>query len=43
MVHQILLLLDGESSREDIRGIPIWHDEQLHLAEWQVLQQLDYL
>ena len=34
MVHQILLLLSGT---------PIWHDEQLHLAEWQALQQLDYL
>ena len=21
----------------------IWHDEQLHLPEWQALQQLDYL
>ena len=23
--------------------MPIWHDEQLHLAEWQALQQLEYL
>ena len=43
MVHQILLLLSGASSPRDLRGIPVWHDEQLHLAEWQALQQLDYL
>ena len=43
MVHQILLPLSGASSPHDTRGIPIWHDEQLHLAEWQALQQLDYL
>ena len=22
---------------------PLWHEEQLHLAEWQALQQLEYL
>ena len=22
---------------------PIWHDDQLHLAEWQCVQQLEYL
>ena len=43
MVHQILLLLSGAGSPRDLRAMPIWHDEQLHLAEWQALQQLDYL
>ena len=43
MVHQILQLLGGASSPGDLRVMPIWHDEQLHLAEWQALQQLDYL
>lgn len=42
-MHQILLLLSGASSPRDLRVKPIWHDEQLHLAEWQALQQLDYL
>ena len=32
MIHQILLLL-GERS--------LWHDDQLHLAEWQALQQFE--
>ena len=35
MVHQILLLSGGASSLRDLSGIPIWHDEQLHLAKWQ--------
>ena len=43
MVHQILQLLGGANSPGDLRVMPIWHDEQLHLAEWQALQQLDYL
>ena len=43
MVHQILHLLADASSPHEVRAIPIWHDEQLHLAEWQALQQLDYL
>ena len=43
MVHRILLLLSGASSPRDLHAMPIWHDEQLHLAEWQALQQLDYL
>ena len=34
MIHDILLFANG---------IPMWHDEQLHLAEWQALQQLEYL
>ena len=33
MVHDILELL----------SVPSWHDEQLHLAEWQALQQAEYL
>ena len=24
-------------------GVPIWHEEQLHLAEWQALQQLEFV
>ena len=24
-------------------GAPIWHEEQLHLAEWQALQELEFL
>ena len=24
-------------------GCPLWHDDQLHLAEWQALQQIEYL
>ena len=34
MIHQILLHCDA---------IPRWHDDQLHLAEWQALQQIEYL
>ena len=43
IVHQILVLLSGAGSSRDLRGILIWHDEQLHLADWLALQQLDYL
>ena len=43
MVHQILLLLSGASSPRDLHAMPIWQNEQLHLAEWQALSQLDYL
>ena len=45
MVHAILCCV-GTSLREGcicLRGIPLWHDDQLHLAEWQALQQLDFL
>ena len=24
-------------------GCPLWHDDQLHLPEWQALQQIEYL
>ena len=24
-------------------GAPVWHEEQLHLAEWQALQELEFL
>ena len=24
-------------------GAPLWHDDQLHVAEWQALQQFDFL
>ena len=34
MIHQILLPLVMKS---------LWHDDQLHSAEWQVLQQIEYL
>ena len=43
MVHQILLFASGASARSDIRAMPLWHDEQLHLAEWQALQQMEYI
>ena len=43
MVNDILYLLSEGSDAEHPRGIPIWHDEQLHLAEWQALQETDYL
>ena len=33
VIHQILCLL----------GCPLYHNDQLHLAEWQALQQIDYL
>ena len=33
IIHRILSLL----------GYPLWHDDQLHLSEWQALQQLEYL
>ena len=45
MVHAILCYV-GTSEREDcviMRGIPLWHEEQLHLAEWQALSQLEFL
>ena len=32
-MHQILSFL----------GCPLWHDDQLHLSEWQALQQIEYL
>jgi hypothetical protein len=35
MVNEIIRLVG--------RGSPLWHDHQLHLAEWQALQQLEYL
>ena len=43
MVHDILLFLSGADGPRDVRGMPMWHEEQLHLAEWQALQQLEYL
>ena len=43
MVNDILVLLSGGSASEHSRGIPLWHVEQLHVAEWQALQQTDYL
>ena len=33
IIHRILSLL----------GCPLWHDDQLHLSEWQALQQIEYL
>ena len=33
IIHRILSFL----------GCPLWHDDQLHLAEWQALQQIEYL
>ena len=45
MVHAILCFV-GTSFREDhedLVGILIWHEDQLHLAEWQALQQLEFL
>ena len=33
IIHRILSFL----------GCPLWHDDQLHLSEWQALQQLEYL
>ena len=43
MVHDILLFSSGADRPNDVRGMPMWHEEQLHLAEWQALQQLEYL
>ena len=45
VVHAILCYA-GASRRNDgvcLRGIPLWHADQLHLAEWQALQQLEFL
>ena len=33
IIHRVLSFL----------GCPLWHDDQLHLSEWQALQQLEYL
>ena len=33
IIHRILSFL----------GCPLWQDEQLHLSEWQALQQVEYL
>ena len=33
IIHRVLSFL----------GCPLWHDDQLHLPEWQALQQLEYL
>ena len=33
IIHRILSFL----------GCPLWHDDQLHLSEWQALQQIEYL
>ena len=43
VVHGILLYLTDADSPSFGRVMPMWHDEQLHLAEWQALQQLEYL
>ena len=43
---QAILGYVGTSLRDDcvcLRGIPPWHMEQLHVAEWQALQQLEFL
>ena len=39
----ILLFVGDAGAAEHADGKPIWHDDQLHLAEWQALQQLEYL
>jgi hypothetical protein len=33
IIHPILSFL----------GCPLWHDDQVHLSEWQALQQIEYL
>ena len=33
ITHQVLSFL----------GCPLWHDHQLHVSEWQALQQIEYL
>ena len=33
IIHPILTFL----------GCPLWHDDQMHLSEWQALQQIEYL
>ena len=36
----------GESRADGVVmfvGAPVWHEEQLHLAEWQALQELEFL
>ena len=43
MIHRILYLLSETNGPGNMRGAPLWHDEQLHLAEWQALQQLEYV
>ena len=43
MIHQILLFVDERGASEHCDGRPLWHDDQLHLAEWQALQQIEYL
>ena len=45
VVYTVLCYV-GASQRHDgvcLRGIPPWHADQLHLAEWQALQQLEFL
>ena len=43
MIHEILLLVGEGGGSEHCDGRPLWHDDQLHLAEWQALQQIEYL
>ena len=43
MVHNILCFVGENGATEHGSGKPLWHDDQLHLAEWQALQQIDYL
>ena len=40
MVHSILCFVGGRGATEHAGGIPIWHDDQMHLAEWQALNNL---
>ena len=43
MVASILCFVGESGVREHPSGRPLWHEDQLHLAEWQALQQIEYL
>ena len=43
MTHQILYFVGKGGASEHADGRPLWHDDQLHLAAWQALQQIEYL
>ena len=42
-IHRILCLVGKSGVAEHPSGRPLWHDDQLHLAEWQALQQIESL
>jgi len=43
MVQKILCFVGEGGAAEHASGRQLWHDDQLHLAEWQAMQQIEFL